>query len=142
MVSQPTRRIAIVLLRNELGEYFVHRRRGDKRTFPGLYGLGAGGSVERGEDAVAGAERELFEETGIAEKVIPLFEFAFVGGDVQHSVSVHELTTSEKPSHDASEWEWSGWLPEPRVEELRNNGELCPDTAEAYSRYRALKTTR
>lgn len=139
--SQPGR-IAIVLLRNERGEYFAHRRRNDKRMFPGLFGLGAGGSIEPGEDPTAGAERELLEETGIFAKVEPVFEFEFSSTNLHHFIYVHELYTSELPGHDASEWEWSGWLAEAKVMELARSGGLCPDTAEAFSRYRALKTSR
>ena len=135
-------RIAIVLLRNDRDEYFAHRRRTDKRTFPGLFGLGAGGSVEPGEDPKKGAERELLEETGIATTVAPLFEFEFSSPDVRHFVFVHEAYANQMPGHDASEWEWSGWLSEAEVIELAESGRLCPDTAEVFSRYRALRTSR
>lgn len=139
MAPKHDKRIAIVLLRNSRGEYFAHQRRSDKRTFPGLFGLGAGGSIEAGENAKAGAERELFEETGLVGKVTPLFEFDYAGDEVCHLVSVHEFTTLEAPGHDASEWDWSGWLPEERIDELARRGRLCPDTEQAFARYRALK---
>jgi 8-oxo-dGTP pyrophosphatase MutT (NUDIX family) len=57
--------IAAIILRNRRGGYFVHQRSASKRLYPNLYGLGAGGRIEFGEEPLAGAVRELREETGI-----------------------------------------------------------------------------
>ena len=35
----------IIIVRNKNGNYFVHQRNSDKKTFPNLFGLGAGGHI-------------------------------------------------------------------------------------------------
>ena len=45
-----------------------------KDPYKGLYNF-VGGKVEKGEDGMAAAYRELYEETGIPAKEIPLFHF-------------------------------------------------------------------
>ncbi len=70
-------------LRHAVAEVFVLHRDGsillmqrdhNKPNYPGFWESGAGGSVLKGEQAVDGAKRELFEETGIvAEKLLPIY---------------------------------------------------------------------
>jgi len=37
------KRIATIIIRNQAGDFFVHQRKENKKTFPNLFGLGAGG---------------------------------------------------------------------------------------------------
>ena len=53
-----------IIVRRKNGEYLLMQR-DPRKTFGGMWEASAGGSVLRGEDALAGAKRELFEETGI-----------------------------------------------------------------------------
>ena len=56
-----------VLVRHTDGDYLLMERDPSKPNFPGYYEATAGGSAQKGEDALACAKRELYEETGIAD---------------------------------------------------------------------------
>ena len=53
-----------IIVRHADGEYLLMQRDARKH-FGGMWEASAGGSVIQGEDALTGAKRELFEETGI-----------------------------------------------------------------------------
>jgi 8-oxo-dGTP pyrophosphatase MutT (NUDIX family) len=133
--AEPVRRIAIAIIRRENGDYFVHQRLASKRQYPSLYGVGAGGSLEAGELPEHAAARELEEETGLSGVLTPVFDFEYREPGTVHELFVFELTTEASPGHDASEWQWSGWLPERELAALASDGKLCPDTRAMLERY-------
>lgn len=47
------------------GRLLIQRRSPEKRSWPGLWDLSAGGCAQAGENSRAAAERELFEELGL-----------------------------------------------------------------------------
>ena len=53
-----------VWIRNKHGEYLISQRSANRPTFPLMWEC-VGGSVTAGEDSLAGALREVFEEVGI-----------------------------------------------------------------------------
>lgn len=67
-----------ILVRHTDGRFLLMQRDFDKLPFPGLWELGAGGSVIAGETPLQGAVRELREETGIVcDELIPRFEITW-----------------------------------------------------------------
>ncbi len=54
-----------VVVRDGLGRVYVHRRTTIKDVYPGLLDFAAGGVLQAGEDAHAGAVREAAEELGV-----------------------------------------------------------------------------
>lgn len=54
-----------IIVRNSLGQVYVHRRTDTKDVFPGMYDLCAGGVLLAGEDPLNGATREVAEELGV-----------------------------------------------------------------------------
>lgn len=128
-------RIAIVLVTNPRGEYFVHRRAENKPVFPGLWGAGAGGRIEDGEAPLQGAARELAEETGLATPISPIASFPFESGGVHYTVFAYH-TESDAPieNHDA-EWSESHFASRAQVLAMLAAGEFCPDTAECLRRF-------
>lgn len=133
--SEPDRRIAIAIIRRKNGDYFAHQRLASKRQYPNLFGVGAGGSCEPGEPPDVAAARELKEETGLSGTLLPLFSLDYREPGTFHELFVFELTTDASPGHDASEWQWSGWLTASELAELAQDGKLCPDTAAVLARY-------
>lgn len=81
----------------------------DKKIWPGLYN-GIGGHIERGEDILSAANRELFEETGL--KDINLQLRAIISIDVEESkgiamfVFVGMVNTKEIISSQEGDLEW------------------------------------
>jgi 8-oxo-dGTP diphosphatase len=59
----------------------------DKKIWPGLYN-GIGGHIERGEDALSAAERELFEETGIKNVKLDLRAIIFIDVEEYKGISM------------------------------------------------------
>lgn len=131
------KRIAVIIIQNEKGDFFVHQRSEEKKTFPRLFGLGAGGHIEENENPEEGAARELFEETGLNEKLISLFNFNFELSDESYPVYVFLISTKKQPNFEEKEWSWSGWMGRGEVDQLLQEEKLCPDTAIFYKKYRA-----
>jgi mutator protein MutT len=129
------KRIATIIIRNEKGDFFVHQRSEEKKTFPSLFGLGAGGHIEGGETPEEGAARELFEETGLSEKPVFLFNFDFESSSDSYPVYVFLVNASEEPNFEEREWQWSGWMSRDEVDQLLQEEKLCPDTAIFYKKY-------
>ncbi len=56
------------------GDILLMQRDPCKKSYPGKWEVGAGGSALAGEDAEAAARRELLEETGLrAKELLPLY---------------------------------------------------------------------
>jgi 8-oxo-dGTP pyrophosphatase MutT (NUDIX family) len=126
-------RIAMIFLRRPDGRWLIHQRRPDKRTYPSLHGLGAGGRIEPGESPAEGAARELWEETGLRMPIRAVTDFAFADGAVRHHVYLFEGTTGASvPNHEA-EWVRVAWVTAAAVDRLSAAGQLCPDTAQAWA---------
>lgn len=128
--------IVVIIIRAADGRYFIHQRAEDKRLFPGLYGIGAGGKVAQGEAPSEAAARELCEETELAGPLRPLFSFEYVGEAAQHHLHIFELQAEGEPRVAHGEWKWCGWVSEEELDRLADEGKLCPDTLQLYRRYR------
>lgn len=94
-----------VLVRHQDGDYLLMRRDHQKISYPGYWEAGAGGSVLAGESVIAGARRELREETGIIADDLTLicaqnnlkdtfyYDFLCVTGQSKQSVVLQEGET-------------------------------------------------
>jgi len=127
-------RIAMIFLQRPDGAWFIHQRREDKRTYPGRYGIGAGGRIEPGESPPQGAARELWEETGLREDLTPVDSFSFEDGDVRHLVHLFIAATTAEIAVHAAEWQRGGWVRAAEIDRMAAADLLCPDTAEAWTR--------
>ena len=127
---------AIIIIRNKKGLFFVHQRNNNKKTFPNLYGLGAGGHIEENETKEMAAKRELFEETGLGTKLKYLFQITYESKDFTNEMEVFETEIDlEKLETENGEWQWSGWMEKEEVYKLFEDKKLCPDTAMFYKKY-------
>jgi 8-oxo-dGTP pyrophosphatase MutT (NUDIX family) len=136
----PTHEVAIVILRDDDGAYFLHQRRPDKSTFPSRWGVGAGGKVNEGEDPADAAIRELWEETGCAPQLRHCFFLHHVDDEVDSRMHVYEATVHrEDVGFDDSEWVDSRWYAEHELIDLASRDHiLCPDTAAFVRKYLRL----
>ena len=80
------------------GDFLIMQRDFNKSIHLGKYEITAGGSVTKGENALEGAVRELFEETGIKADNLK-FEYTEIS-DVHHSIfnMYYCLTDCDKSS--------------------------------------------
>ncbi|MBE6936213.1 MAG: NUDIX domain-containing protein [Ruminococcaceae bacterium] len=69
-----------ILVRHTDGTYLMMRRDLEKEGYPGYWETTAGGSALKGEDKLACARRELWEETGIRSDAFEEIGH-YVGGD-------------------------------------------------------------
>lgn len=129
-------KVVIIIIRDKEGNFFVHQRNKDKKTFPNLFGIGAGGKIEDGETKKEAAERELFEETGLRTNLKYLFKINYKSESYMSEMNVFETITEIKElDTDNGEWQWCGWMNKEKVDELLNENKLCPDTAKFYKKY-------
>jgi uncharacterized protein (DUF952 family)/8-oxo-dGTP pyrophosphatase MutT (NUDIX family) len=131
-----TDNIAAIILRNSKGQLFAHQRSPHKKSFPNLYGLGAGGHIKEGENPQQAAKRELSEEAGINARPTFLFTFPFSANGVDYQVHVFEVLTDQPVQADQHEWQESGWLNMNEIESLSQNDKLMPDTKLFFEKYR------
>lgn len=79
-----------------------------KEPFKGLYNF-VGGKVERGEDSMSAAYRELYEETGILENEIQLYhfmDFTYYFQDFILELYVGKLSEPKKLVEELNPLEW------------------------------------
>ncbi len=76
--------VSEILVQHIDGTFLLVQRDFNKPIHPGKYELSAGGSVLKGETALEGAKRELFEETGIKCEKLTV-EFTDIS-DKNHSI--------------------------------------------------------
>lgn len=75
-----------VVVRHRDGTYLLMQRALDKKGWPGMFEVGAGGSALKGETPLQGALRELKEETGIAVAGKDLKQIYHIVKDEFHTI--------------------------------------------------------
>ncbi|MFH0713533.1 MAG: NUDIX domain-containing protein [Candidatus Micrarchaeota archaeon] len=133
--------IAVTILQNANGLFFVHQRSDRKKFFPSLYGLGAGGQVEQGETSQKAVQRELKEELGI--DAVPKFLFTFQveskTADNTTALTMHYFhVVSDVEPKTCDEFQWTGWMNKEEVNKLATSGKMTPGAKTAWEKFKLL----
>lgn len=125
--------VSIIIVKNSKNQFYVHQRSADKKRFPNLYGLGAGGKIEKNELPEVAAKRELEEELGLNTPLKFLFKLKYIDGLMMHIF----LTSADKIDKPCPrEFSWSGFLSTKETDNLMLAKKMCPDTEMFYRKYR------
>ncbi len=100
-----------VVVRNDAGQLYVHRRTDTKDVYPGRYDFASGGCVLAGEAPVAAAHRELAEELGIeGVELRPLGSRPYGDEVTRYFAYVFETRWNGPVRLQPEEIVWGGWL--------------------------------
>ena len=100
-----------ILVRDEGGRIYVHRRSPDKDWAPGHHDAAAGGVLRLGEDPVESAARELAEELGITGAGLRPLGLSVYEDDTTRCVEhCFETTWTGPVQHADGEVVWGAWM--------------------------------
>ena len=115
-----------VVVRDEQGRIYLHRRTTTKDVYPGLLDFAAGGVVQAGEDPAVGAVREAEEELGVTGVPLEPYGVRAYADDATRSVAFRFVMTFDGPIRwQPEEVAWGDWV---TVEELVRRLDEEPDT--------------
>jgi len=99
----------LILIRND-DEILLIKGANGKKIWPGLYN-GIGGHIEKGEDVLSAASRELFEETGLKDIELDLRAIIFIDVEEYQGISMFVfLGNSDKKHMISSEEGFLEWI--------------------------------
>lgn len=133
-------RAVFMLVRDEEGRIFVHRRTPTKLVFPSLYDMFVGGVVGAGESYDGAALREAEEELGVSglPRPVPLFKFLYDdGGGRSWWSAVYEVRCEVAVDPQVEEVAWYGFLSEEELSRRLGEWAWVPDGVAAWERLRA-----
>lgn len=130
-----------IIVRNAVGEIYVHRRTETKDVFPGMYDMVVGGMVAAGEAYEETARRELAEELGV-QGVEPafLFKHRYLGDRNNAWMSLFEVVWPGSIRHQEEEVSWGAYMTEEEIVAKLDEWAFAPDHLEAFDRYRSWRT--
>jgi 8-oxo-dGTP pyrophosphatase MutT (NUDIX family) len=135
-------RCTYVLVENDVGELYVHRRTMIKDVYPGYYDVTAGGVCAVGESFEDGAAREVEEELGVTARPAFRFLHRYDGEDGHVIGAVYDVVWDGTIRHQAAEVEWGAFEPVEAIEERMARDVFCPDGLEVYRRWAAVRHRR
>jgi mutator protein MutT len=119
-----------VVVRNRVGDVYVHRRTETKDVYPGLYDFAAGGVVQAGEDPAESAVRELAEELGITGVHLePLSEADYADDHTRYRAFCYMCTWDGPVTWQPEEVAWGDWVAPARLLEMLDELPFVPDSA-------------
>ncbi len=128
-------KLAIVIIKNNKNQFFVHQRKASKKTFPLKWAIGAGGSVRPKESFKEAANRESKEELGVKAKLEYLFDFAFKSSHSHYKAKVFFGIHTGSIKLNKIECEQGKWVTASGLRKMIKQGVFCPDTALFTTKY-------
>jgi len=133
-------RAVFIFIFNSEGKLFVQKRSKHKFLAPGLYGIGAGGSVRAGESYDEAAARELAEELGIKNiKLDFMFNFTYRAENDNYNSKVYKGIYDGEIKIQEDEIEHGEFKTIDEIRQMSEEGKLCPDTALFFEKYLELE---
>jgi 8-oxo-dGTP pyrophosphatase MutT (NUDIX family) len=126
-----------ILVRNQAGEVYVHRRTPTKDVFPGMYDLVVGGMVTAGETYEEAANRELAEELGIEGVDLRfLLRHRYIGDRNNAWITLYEVVWEGPIRHQEEEISWGAFMSEEDLLGKLGEWPFAPDHLEVFQRLR------
>lgn len=121
-----------ILVRHRDGDYLLMQRSFSKPNYGGYFEATAGGSALKGEDKLACARRELWEETGIAAQALEE-----IGRSLSHNTIYHQflcVTDCDKQAVRCQAGETIGyrWVSGEAFAAFVNSGDVIPTQKARY----------
>jgi isopentenyldiphosphate isomerase len=137
-------RAVYILVFNQRGQVFVHRRTFTKDIFPGYWDVAVGGVITAGEDYDTGAARELCEELGVRNVGLRrLFPMRYEDRATRICGMVYSYTCEGGFTLQASEILSGEWMDLDVLLERAQGTPFCPDGLEVLRLYLVkLETAR
>lgn len=85
-------RVVLIVVRNQEGKIYIHKRSNRKSTYGGTWAVSAAGYVQAGESLEEAALRELAEELSITNVAVRLAAVAYPSPSTDNSLSALFLT--------------------------------------------------
>ncbi|EGR34773.1 nudix hydrolase, putative [Ichthyophthirius multifiliis] len=129
-------RTTLIFLENRKNQkLYISKRSQLKKWCPGLWDLAFGGVIQYNETYEQNAQRELLEEAGVNEKMVPLFTFyqddvplsAPVWCKVFYAKTDQQLTLQKEEVDEAKEMSF-----QEITEIIKNKSQFAPDGLRAF----------
>jgi 8-oxo-dGTP pyrophosphatase MutT (NUDIX family) len=121
----------VVVVRDESGRIYVHRRAESKDLYPGCYDVMAGGVLQAGEEPLACARREVEEELGVTGvELIPIGEADYADEHATYHAFGYVVTYSGPIRWQPEEVVWGDWVTFEQLASMLADParEFAPDT--------------
>jgi isopentenyldiphosphate isomerase len=129
-------RAVYVLVFNQAGQLFVHKRTASKDLYPSYYDVAIGGVVGAGETYNAAARREVAEEIGVSGADLRcIMPFRFEDETNLVNGMVYSCSHDGAVTLQADEIVSGEWLDLDELLERTHQAPFCPDGLEALFRY-------
>ena len=133
---------AAIVVRDQAGRVFLHRRTETKDVYPGAYDAVVGGMVQAGETYDETARRELAEEVGITAEPRFLFTHRFRDGHNNAWMAVYEVTWDGPVRLQAEEVAWGDWVTVDDAASRTRAETFAADHLDVFRRYLADREAR
>ena len=124
------------IVRNPVGEIYVHRRTDTKDVFPGMYDMFVAGMVTSDESYEEAIRRELAEELGV-QGVEPtlLFKSRYRDPAINWWTCCYEVVWDGPIRHQEEEIAWGRFMPEAELTAKLDELPFVPDGLVVFRRY-------